>query len=210
MQLFSSIARAGKAVYRSNFPASKYTLVGRLCGPLEAILSISAMVCHDETILVAGGCKFLSVLSLLFMNLFIGKDGLYLWAMPSMMSIATPDPKHPRRGAVTTTEWYTNNKDACQFLAFGTVYGYLVFWKRTPLSVSYVSVKNEYLTDTRTERLRRGFLEAARRWCRNRVGEVRYFCERDATHCHRAERWHRPVLDLRLSKSPSADIFCST
>ncbi len=58
-----------------------------------------------------------------------------------MSVIATPEPRHPKRGSPTALAWGSNDQDSFEYLVSGTVNGYLCIIKRMSGSVSFTSVQ---------------------------------------------------------------------
>lgn len=57
-----------------------------------------------------------------------------------MVSIQTPEPRHPKRGPPTSLAWGTNDRDTCEYLVFGTANGYICIIKRDSGAVSILCV----------------------------------------------------------------------
>jgi WD40 repeat protein len=99
----------------SDSPRSKtgrYQFAGRLKGHLDAIHAMDFS--HNGNYLASGG-----------------HDGVRMWNVTILKELATPPQKQHVYGPVTCIKWLTTPYDRYETICYGTVLGYLVFWRQT-------------------------------------------------------------------------------
>jgi WD40 repeat protein len=62
-----------------------------------------------------------------------------LWDIASLRQLTTPETGYVLRGPPTSALWVKRRDQSRHILAFGTAFGYLVFWRRT-VSSSYMAL----------------------------------------------------------------------
>ena len=142
MPFISSIFSLCKATYLYFIPAHKFELVTRIYGHKDSIFAVDTTRLPDGKILVASAGECPSSQRNPITHPHKGKDGVRIWEMPSAISVPTPEPTHPKRGAPTSLAWGTDERDTSAILVCGTVNGYLCIMRRVH-SVVRLRVKSK-------------------------------------------------------------------
>jgi hypothetical protein len=132
------------SIYSSIFPFNmQYRLRKRLHGHKDAILSLGVSI--DGSFLASGGLCFApsNFVGLVWLRTSIGLDGVRLWGLSKhkkYQEAQTPEHGRTLRGPPSCLTWARRQEDNRNVLAFGTAFGYLVFWWYNEDKVSVIAV----------------------------------------------------------------------